>query len=105
LERLNKEFVFNEYGRRFNTDQQTVISAIVGQENSHSEYSKIIREQRDYFQKVKMCRTFNFLNNSNDRAIFHSTRNQNDNYKYNNNPQLSNINDLTNTKNYIKTES
>ena len=46
LDRLNKEFLVNDYGRRFNIDQQTLISAVIGQDNASSEYSKKLREQK-----------------------------------------------------------
>ncbi len=46
LERLTKEYLVNDYGRRFNVDQQTLISAIIGQDFASNEYSKKLREQK-----------------------------------------------------------
>ena len=46
LDRINKEFLINDYARRFNIDQQSLISAIIGQDFATNEYSKKLREQK-----------------------------------------------------------
>jgi len=46
LNRLNKEFLFNDYSRRYNIDQHSLIASIVGQDFAASEYSQRQREQR-----------------------------------------------------------
>jgi len=61
LNRLNKEFLFNDYSRRYNIDQHSLIASIVGQDFAASEYSQRQREQREVHSKINMCRTFNFI--------------------------------------------
>ena len=54
LKRINKDFLINDYKRRFNVSQETVISAIIGEDNAANE---LIKQKRD--QKV--------LNQANNR--------------------------------------
>mgnify|MGYP001569587341 CR=1 FL=1 len=54
LQRINKEFLTNNYGRRFNIDQNSLIGAIVGQDNASAEYSKKIREQKVNHIKIRI---------------------------------------------------
>lgn len=44
LDRISKEFLTNEYERRFNVSKKTIVSAIVGEDNTDSE---IIRQSRE----------------------------------------------------------
>lgn len=46
LHRINKEFIFNEYERRFKIDQEHIVSIITGIENKGTEYTKQLREQK-----------------------------------------------------------
>lgn len=46
INRINKEFLTNDYQRRFNITQHTLVSAIYGEEKMSSEYSKLIRDQK-----------------------------------------------------------
>ena len=46
LNRLSKEFLHNEYARRFKTDRDTVIGAIVGQENLNNVIAKQKRQAK-----------------------------------------------------------
>ncbi len=46
INRINKEFITNDYQRRFDANLHTLISAIYGLDNMSSEYSKLIREQK-----------------------------------------------------------
>ena len=48
LDRLNKEFVVNDYSRRFKIDQETIISTIIGKELASNEYCRKLREQKVY---------------------------------------------------------
>jgi len=70
LNRLNKEFLFNDYSRRYNIDQQSLIASIVGQDFAANEYSKRLREQREVHSKINMCRTFNFIKNDKNSTNF-----------------------------------
>ena len=44
--RMNKEFLTNDYQRRFNVNLHTLISAIYGEDSMSAEYSRMIREQK-----------------------------------------------------------
>lgn len=46
LNRISKEYLTNDYERRYNVPQETVISAICGEDNMNAEYSRLIREQK-----------------------------------------------------------
>lgn len=46
LDRLNKEFLVNDYARRFKIDQETLIATIIGKDSASNEYSKKLREQK-----------------------------------------------------------
>ena len=48
LSRINKEFMLNDYQRRFKVNQEVLISAIVGKDHLKSEKERQIREQRVY---------------------------------------------------------
>lgn len=54
LNRINKEFLTNDYHRRYGVTQQNLVSAICGEDNMTHEYSRIMREQ-----KVKLKIIFN----------------------------------------------
>jgi hypothetical protein len=61
MKRINKEFLMYDYERRFNVKQIDLLNALVGTENAHIEISRQIKEQKDFFQKISVCKTFNFL--------------------------------------------
>jgi hypothetical protein len=46
INRINKEFITNDYQRRFNANLHMIISAIYGEDNMSIEYSRLIREQK-----------------------------------------------------------
>jgi len=46
LNRVNKEFLTNDYKRRYGANQQVLVSAICGEDNMTQEYSRIMREQK-----------------------------------------------------------
>jgi len=46
LNRINKEFLTNDYNRRYGANQQVLVSAICGEDNMTQEYSRIMREQK-----------------------------------------------------------
>jgi hypothetical protein len=46
MNRINKEFYTNEYERRFNINQEDVISALIGSDNTANELIRQRREQR-----------------------------------------------------------
>jgi len=47
LKRINKEFLSNNYQRRYNITQEEVISAIVGEDNTIKEYAKFVKDQKE----------------------------------------------------------
>jgi len=46
LNRINKEFLTNDYNRRYGVSQQILVSAICGEDNMSQEYSRMMREQK-----------------------------------------------------------
>jgi len=46
INRINKEFLTNDYQRRYNIPQHTLVSAIFGEDNMTVEYSRLMREQK-----------------------------------------------------------
>ena len=59
--RINKEFLMFDYERRFNVKKLKLLTALVGIENAHVEFGKQNKEQREFFHKKSICRTFNFI--------------------------------------------
>jgi hypothetical protein len=52
LNRMGKEFLLNDYKRRFNTDLRTVISAIAGEDSVNYELLKLERDKK-VISKIK----------------------------------------------------
>jgi hypothetical protein len=50
LNRLSKEFITNDYERRFKTTRHQVISAMIGEDNTMHEITKIQRDQKVKFK-------------------------------------------------------
>ena len=46
INRINKEFLTNDYQRRYNITQHTLVSAIFGEDNMSFEYTRLMREQK-----------------------------------------------------------
>jgi len=59
--RINREFLLGEYERRYKVAQIKVLTALVGIENAHTEFAKQNKEQKEFHQKLTICKTFNFL--------------------------------------------
>jgi len=62
VDRMNKEFLFNDYKRRFDITEKEILSVIVGYENSITELNKANRDKKEIMKKLKDCITFNFIN-------------------------------------------
>jgi hypothetical protein len=56
LKRLNKCFYKEDYESKYNIDQNSVISAIIGEENSKKEIIRQINENKKYFNTLKELR-------------------------------------------------
>ena len=71
LNRLNKEFLTNDYGRRFNITQNVIISAICGECNLIQENTRLNREQKvffyfilqNYYDEIKSSKNYSILKN------------------------------------------
>jgi hypothetical protein len=61
LDRLFKEFLSNDYERRFNTNKAEVLNALVGEDECNQEMSKQLRDYKQYMEKLRACRTFNIM--------------------------------------------
>jgi hypothetical protein len=70
LYKLFKEFMTNDYERRFNVDKKVVLTALLGEEQTAQEIQKQTRDQRDYMEKLKQCRTFNIMDSINQRPQY-----------------------------------
>lgn len=46
LSRISKEFLTNDFERRYNVSQDIVVSAICGEDNMNQELSRLTREQK-----------------------------------------------------------
>ena len=46
LQRINSEFLMNDYERRFNITQEEVLSALIGEDLTPIEYHRQLREQK-----------------------------------------------------------
>ena len=50
LNRMNKDFITNDYQRRFGVTLHTIVSAIYGEDSMSSQYHSMMREQKvNYF--------------------------------------------------------
>jgi hypothetical protein len=58
ISRISKEFLINDYERRFKVNIETVLSAIVGHNNTIFEMKKIFKERNNYYESLKMCRNY-----------------------------------------------
>ena len=56
LDRLNKCFYKENYEAKYNIDQNSLILAIIGEENSRSEIYRLIKEKKKYFHTLKELR-------------------------------------------------
>ena len=63
LTRISKEFLVNDYERRFGVGIEKIISAIVGNDNSMSEMKRILKERKNYYQSLELCRNYNIFQN------------------------------------------
>jgi len=61
LDRINKEYLINDYERRFKVPHEVIISALIGEDNTSNEYARQKREQKKYFQEIENIRTYNLL--------------------------------------------
>ncbi|CDW80296.1 UNKNOWN [Stylonychia lemnae] len=60
LERIGKEFMLNNYQKRFKINQEVVLSAIVGEDKAKETMSKQLKKQDDYRRIVEKNKTFTF---------------------------------------------
>ena len=56
LDRLNKCFYKENYEAKYNIDQNSLILALIGEENSRSEIYRLIKERKKYFHTLKELR-------------------------------------------------
>ena len=56
LDRLNKCFYKENYEAKFNIDQNSLILALIGEENSRNEIYRLIKERKKYFHTLKELR-------------------------------------------------
>ena len=56
LERISKSFYLYDYGGKYNIDQKTVISALVGEDSVRNEYNKQKKQEKEYFRTLRELR-------------------------------------------------
>ena len=56
LDRVSKSFYLYDYAAKYNIDQKTVISAIVGEDSVRNEYLRQKRQEKEYFKTLKELR-------------------------------------------------
>jgi len=61
LKRINREFLANDYHRRFSITQEDVISTLVGEDGVTQEFNKMMREGKVYFEQLKSCRSYSVI--------------------------------------------
>ena len=62
LDRIGKCFYKEDYAGKYNTNLNTVIGALIGEDNSKLEVFRLQREQKEYYKTLKSLRIFNLLN-------------------------------------------
>ena len=53
---VSKSFYLYDYGGKYNVDQKTVISALIGEDSVRSEFNKQKREEKEYFKILRELR-------------------------------------------------
>ena len=66
VSRINKEFLYYNYQRKFNVPITQVIAAIVGEDHLDIEMSKVNREKRCFTKTLHSVRSFSFLHFKNN---------------------------------------
>jgi len=56
LDIVNKSFYLYDYGGKYNVDQKTVISALVGEDSVRSELNKQKKQEKEYFKTLRELR-------------------------------------------------
>ena len=56
LDIVNKSFYLYDYGGKYNIDQKTVISALVGEDSVRAELNKQKKEEKEYFKTLRELR-------------------------------------------------
>ncbi len=60
LDRISREFIWNNYGIKYNTNEQEVLNALVGANINLRESENFIRAKAKHKLKTKVQTTFNF---------------------------------------------
>ena len=56
LDRISKCFYLYDYGAKYNVDQKTVISALIGEDSVRNEYIRQKKQEKEYFKTLKELR-------------------------------------------------
>ena len=56
LDRVSKSFYLYDYGAKYNIDQKTVISALVGEDSVRSEFIRQKKQEKEYFKTLRELR-------------------------------------------------
>jgi len=61
LIRIINEFIHNDYQRRFNVKLETVVAAIIGEDNLINEMPKLKEIQKEFLEKKRFIQTYYVL--------------------------------------------
>lgn len=61
--RVSKEYMSNDYERRFNVHIDDIAGVIVGERNSATILKRIYKEKHNYYESLKLCRNYNVFHN------------------------------------------
>ena len=56
LDRISKSFYLYDYGAKYNVDQKTVISALIGEDSVRNEYIRQKKQEKEYFKTLRELR-------------------------------------------------
>ena len=56
LDKVSKSFYLYDYGGKYNIDQKTVISALIGEDSVRNELNKQKKEEKEYFKTLRELR-------------------------------------------------
>lgn len=61
ISRITKEFLTNFYERKYNIDIASVLSVIVGSSKLEIEMKKVLYQQNNYYESLKLCRNYDLF--------------------------------------------
>lgn len=60
MDRIGREFLLNNYEKRFKVSQEIVLAAIVGEDKAKAAANNQVKKQEEYKRIIEKNRTFTF---------------------------------------------